>query len=193
MSFEVPITLCSYLASLGAGKTTTMLQLTKELGALAERDPNQPIPIVLNLISWTEKRDTIADWVIEDLVAKYQIPHRLGRQWLNDHELILLLDGFDEVPPKYRAACAKAINYFRESHGLTGLVICSRTEAYGAGSVQLRLGGAILLCPLTATQVDDYLAAAGPWLFTLRAAIRQNIVWQEMAQSPLMLSVMRAA
>ncbi len=177
----------------GAGKTTTMLQLTKELSALAEWNPNQPIPVVLNLNSWTEKRGTIADWVIEDLVAKYQIPRRLGRQWLNDHELVLLLDGFDEVPPKYRAACAKAINYFRESHGLTGLVICSRTEAYGAGSVQLRLGGAILLCPLTATQVDDYLAAAGPRLFTLRAAIRQNIVWQEMAQSPLMLSVMRAA
>ncbi len=177
----------------GAGKTTTMLQLTNELGALAENDPHQPIPVVLNLISWMEKRDTIADWVIEDLVAKYQIPHRLGRQWLNDHELVLLLDGFDEVPPKYRAACAKAINYFRESHGLTGLAICSRTEAYGACGVQLRLGGAILLCPLTATQVDDYLSVAGPRLFALRAAIRQNIVWQEMAQSPLMLSVMRVA
>lgn len=177
----------------GAGKTTTMLQLTKELSVLAECDPNQPIPVVLNLISWTEKRDTITDWVIEDLVAKYQIPRRLGREWLNNHELVLLLDGFDEVPPKYRDTCVKAINHFRDSHGLTGLVVCSRTEAYGACSVQIRLGGAILLCPLTATQVDDYLAAAGPRLFALRTAIRQNIVWQEMAQSPLMLSVIRAA
>jgi hypothetical protein len=177
----------------GAGKTTAMLQLTKELCALAESDSNQPIPVVLNLISWTEKRDNIADWVIEDLVTKYQIPRRLGREWLNKHELVLLLDGFDEVPPKYRAACAKAINYFREAYGLIGLVICSRIEAYGACAIQLRLGGAILLCPLTATQVDDYLAVAGSRLFALRAAIRQNIIWREMAQSPLMLSVMRAA
>ncbi len=177
----------------GAGKTTSMLQLTKELNDLAERDPNQPIPVVLNLISWTEKRQSIADWVVADLIVKYQIPHRLGRHWLDNHELVLLLDGFDEVPPKYRKACAKAINDFRDDHGLTGLVICSRSKAYSECDQQLRLGGAILLCPLTASQVDDYLAAAGPRLATLRSAIRQNVIWQEMAQSPLMLNVMRVA
>jgi MFS family permease len=177
----------------GAGKTTTLLQLTKELGALSARDPIEPIPVVLNLISRTQKRDTIAAWVIEDLTAKYQIPRRLGREWLENHELVLLLDGFDEVPPQYRAACAKAINHFRDTHGLTGLVVCGRTEAYSECDIRLRLGGAILLCPLTPIQVDNYLLAAGPQLAGLRSAVRQNIIWQEMAQSPLMLSVMRAA
>lgn len=43
----------------GAGKTTTLLELTRELITLAEQDPAQPIPVVLNLSSpvfWFARR-----------------------------------------------------------------------------------------------------------------------------------------
>jgi hypothetical protein len=177
----------------GSGKTTTLLQLTEALCRLAEKEPAEPIPVVLNLVSWAEKREPIANWIVEDLTAKYQIPRRLGRRWLADDALALLLDGFDEVPARYRAECARQINTFRETHGLAVIVVCSRTEAYKECGLLLRMGGATQLCPFTAEQVDDYLRAGGPELSGLRSAVQQSSTWREMAESPLMLRVMCAA
>jgi MFS family permease len=135
----------------------------------------------------------MADWIVEELTAKYQIPRRLGRVWLRENGLALLLDGFDEVPDKYRGRCAKEINDFRETHGLSSIVVCSRTAAYRDCGVRLIMGGATLLCPFTDAQVDIYLEAAGPDLTGLRAAVRQNDALREMARSPLMLRVMCSA
>ncbi len=177
----------------GSGKTTTLLQLAGQLTELAKKDPKQPIPVILNLASWTDKRKQIPDWVVEDITSKYQIPRRMGREWLNNQEIVLLLDGFDEVPQPHRAACASAINQFRESHGLINIVVCSRTQAYAATGVSLILSGAILLQPLTPVQVDDYLRSAGPQMDKLRKIIQQEEAWQQMAKTPLMLSVMRLA
>jgi hypothetical protein len=177
----------------GSGKTTTLLMLSRDLITLAERDQDQPIPIVLNLVSWAEKQGKLADWVVEELTAKYQIPRRIGRRWLANDELLLLLDGFDEVPAQRRAGCAAAINNFRETHGLTGICICGRLEEYESAGKRLRLGGAILLQPLTQAQVDAYLAAAEARLVELREAVQRDAILQETAQSPLMLTVMQIA
>src|SRR5262249_43587208 len=107
--------------------------------------------------------------------------------------LALLLDGLDEVKPECREACVAAINEFRLAHGLTPLAVCSRLAEYEAATKEaeqrLKLGGAIVLQPLEAAQVDAYLAVAGPGLAPLRAAIHHDPVLRELAQSPLMLGV----
>ncbi len=177
----------------GVGKTTTLLQLADELIERAENDARAPVPVVLHLASWAERRGDLGDWVVEELTAKYQIPRRLGLRWLADDTLLLLLDGFDEVPHRYRGACALAINRFRETNGLTGLVVCSRLEAYERLGQRLHLGGATLLQPLSADQVDRYLAAAGQAAGPLRAAVDDSPELAELATSPLALSVIVVA
>ncbi|MCB9422803.1 MAG: NACHT domain-containing protein [Ardenticatenaceae bacterium] len=177
----------------GSGKTITLITLTQELIAQAEVDPQQPIPVIFNLISWAEKRESISAWLEEELTAKYQIPHTLGRQWLADDALILLLDGLDEVALNHRAACVAAINQFRKERGLTGIVVSSRHKAYQALNTNLQLNSAFLLNPLTKSQIDHYLAAAGEPLDGLRTAVHQDPVLQEMAQTPLMLHALSAA
>lgn len=177
----------------GAGKTTTLLSLARDCGRRAESDPFAPVPVIFNLASWANRQASLFDWLVDELVAKYQIPRQVGSRWLEDDVLILLLDGFDEVPMSERRACAEAINNFREEHGLTGLVVCSRTAEYMAAGTRLKLGGAILLEPLTLAQIDHYVAAAGPALSGLRAALANNPALREMAQSPLMLSIMGRA
>ncbi len=177
----------------GSGKTITLISLAQELIALAEADPEQPIPVIFNLISWAEKRESISAWLEEELTAKYQIPPLLGRQWLADDALVLLLDGLDEVMPNHRKACVAAINQFRKERGLTGLVVSSRHKTYQAVNGHLQLNSAFLLQPLTKKQIDVYLAAAGEPLNGLRTAVRQDSVLQEMAQTPLMLHVLSAA
>lgn len=177
----------------GSGKTTTLISLANELISAAEQDAEQPIPVIFNLVSWAEKREQVSSWLVEELTAKYQIPHTVGEQWLADDALVLLLDGLDEVPPSYRGACVTALNQFREQHGLAGIVVSSRREQYEALTEKLRLGGATLLQPLTPDQIDMYLAAAGDHLAGLRTAVQQDPALQEMAQSPLTLHVLSAA
>ncbi len=181
------------LGDAGAGKTTTLIALAEQLIAAAERNRAQPLPVILNLASWAEKQPPIAQWVVGELQAKYQIPRSLGQKWLEGGDLVLLLDGLDEMPGFCQANCINAINQFREEHGLTGIVVCGRLEDYEASPVRLKFSGAVRLQPLTAEQIDDFLAQAGDGLSGLRQAIQQDDVLAEMAQSPLMLSVMSLA
>ena len=53
----------------GAGKTTTLLKLTQSIIAQVEAALSQPIPVVLNLSSWAKKRQSIADWLVQELYA----------------------------------------------------------------------------------------------------------------------------
>ena len=174
----------------GAGKTITLLRLAQALGARAAASPTAAVPVVLNLSSWATDRQRLADWVIEELTAKYQIPRRIGRPWLEEDALVLLLDGFDELPPLQRPACARAINAFRREWGLTGIAVCTRTAEYEAAGVRLKLGGAIRLRPLSAAQCEAYLTAMGAPLAGLRQALTQDATLQELARSPLFLDVM---
>ena len=101
----------------GSGKTTMLLELARDTIARAEQDPTQPIPVVFNLSSWAEKRQPLAEWLVEELNSKYNIPKKIAQPWVENDELLLLLDGLDEVKLEYREACVQAINEFRQEHG----------------------------------------------------------------------------
>jgi WD40 repeat protein/DNA polymerase III delta prime subunit len=176
----------------GSGKTTMLLELARDLIVRAEQDPTQPIPVVFNLSSWAEKRQPIAEWLVEELNAKYYIPKKIARPWVENDELLLLLDGLDEVKADQREPCVKAINDFHQEH-LIPLVVCSRSADYEALAARLKLQGAALLEPLTPQQIEGYLVATGHRLAALRTALQHDVVLQELAQSPLMLSVMSLA
>jgi len=51
----------------------------------------------------------------------------------------------------------------------------------------------VLLQPLTPQQAEEYLAGAGAELSAVRETLRRDITLQELAQTPLMLSVMTLA
>lgn len=175
----------------GSGKTTTLLRLAEALGKRAVTTATEPVPVVLNLSSWAADGLALADWLAAELAAKYQIPRRIGRLWLEDDALVLLMDGFDEVPTLKRAACARAINAFREEWGLTAIAVTTRTAEYEFCGERLRLGGAIRLLPLTASQLDEYLHQAGKRLAGLREAIHHHDTLLQLGRRPLFLEIMR--
>ena len=177
----------------GSGKTTMLLELARDTIARARADPTQPIPVVFNLSSWAEKRRPLVEWLVEELNAKYNIPKKIARPWVEKDELLLLLDGLDEVKLEYREACVQAINEFRQEHGLAPLVVCSRSADYAALTTRLKLQGAVLLQPLTPEQIDRYLAGMGDELVAVHRALQHDPALQELAQSPLMLSIMTLA
>ena len=182
----------------GSGKTTLLLELARDTIARAEEDAKHRIPVVFNLSSWRDAKP-IADWLVDELITKYYIPKETASDWVTNDELLLLLDGLDEgelyevSSNRRREACVMAINDFRQEHGLTPIVVCCRIEEYEALTTRLDLGGAVSLQPLTEKQVDDYLDRAGPELAALRTALKDDPTLYELAQTPLMLSIMTLA
>jgi eukaryotic-like serine/threonine-protein kinase len=181
------------LGDAGSGKTVTLLQLARELLTASENDSRLPVPVVFNLSSWSGKRLPIFDWVIEELRTKYYVPAKSGRAWLEANRLLLLLDGLDEVKAADRGACVHAINQFMPKQGVSGLAICSRQREYLELETRLRLGGAILLQPLSDAQLDNYLSQCGEALQPLRRMLARDEQLKDLARSPLMLSIMTLA
>jgi NACHT domain len=181
------------LGELGAGKTIMLLQLAQNLIARAREDENQEIPVVFNLSSWRSKRNhkTIADWLIEELHRIYKVSPEIGETLIKEQQLILLLDGLDEVEEiDRRKDCIEAINKFTQDHGETEIVVCSHTQEYESLFKELKLRDAIEILPLNPQQINQYLDTEGEQLKTL---ITKDSVLNKLAQSPLMLSVMTKA
>ena len=181
------------LGAPGFGKTNTLLVLARELIGRAEDDPVQPIPVVFNLSSWSGPGQSLLDWLIKELWAKYQIPRKTGNSWLAANWIVPLLDGLDEVMTAKRSACVEAINAYVQNDGVPGLAVCSRLKEYDNLPVRLRVAGAICLQPLTQQQVKDYIARSGNSLAGLSTALEEDPVLQTLANTPLMLDVMSLA
>ncbi|MEM9220493.1 MAG: NACHT domain-containing protein [Cyanobacteria bacterium P01_F01_bin.150] len=177
----------------GSGKTVTLLKLADSLVGRAENDISQPLPIVVNLSSWTKQRKPIAEWLVQELYEIYGVSKSLGKVWIEDEQLILLLDGLDEVNANYRDDCVNALNLFIKDHGRTEIVICSRIKDYKALSEYLRLRSAIYVQPLTSEQVEQYLEEAGEQVKALKTILQTNSEIRDFASSPLILSIMSLA
>ena len=176
----------------GAGKTTMLLQLVSHLMAQAESNENCPMPAVFSLATYTNGR-SLAQWLTEQLAGNYEVPRKLGEQWIDSSQFIPLLDGLDEVDPAHRPACAEAINEFRARHPGVSLLVTARNRDYQALATRLHMDKAIILQPLTPEQIDTYLMRRGKKLDGLRASLAADRTLQELAQTPLMLSIMTLA
>ena len=177
----------------GAGKTTLLLELTRDLLDRAQKEEHLPIPVVFNLSSWARKQPPLTEWLVEELNIRYEVPRRLAQSWVSNDLLLLLLDGLDEVLPAARKECIQAINRYREAHPLVSVVVCSRSDDYLDQPTQLQLHAAVIVQLLTQEQIDEYLTSAGAQVEALRVALRTDLDLQELATTPLMLSILTLA
>ncbi len=178
------------LGAPGSGKTTLLLELARDLLGRAEQDEQHLIPVIFNLSSWAAKQTRLTEWMIEELISKYQVPRKLARTWVNTGQILPLLDGLDEVGGLSRTACLETINTYHQEHAFLPLVIASRSADYLAQAVRIRLTSAVTIQPLTQQQVDDYLTRGGESLWALRVALHQDATMRELTETPLMLSIL---
>lgn len=177
------------LGAPGFGKTTLLLELTKDLLTLAERDANHPLPIVFNLSSWATNQSPLSAWLIDELYERYQVPRKHAQFWIDNDLVIPLLDGLDEVASMHRNLCVEAINKFRMEHGLVPMAVCSRVADYQMLATKLHFQGAVIVQPLTKQQTIHYLDKAGAALAGVRTALLEDEILWELLDSPLMLSI----
>ncbi|MEZ4641769.1 MAG: NACHT domain-containing protein [Chloroflexota bacterium] len=175
------------LGSPGSGKTTTLLSLASDL-LKADKDGNQPVPVIFNLATW-KSHQQIEDWLANEFESIYQVKKEFATNWLKSAPFRLLLDGLDEVREEKQESCIKAINKFSQDFQHS-IVVCSRTLDYQKLDTKLKLAGAILIQPLTHEQLDNHLAAEGEQLAAMRMAINTDALLRELAQSPLMLNAL---
>ena len=172
----------------GAGKTTTMLDLAATLIQQANDDPTEPIPVMVSLSSWQNPRQSLTDWLLGELQAKYGISKKLGQTWLAAKTLLPLFDGLDELPPQRQEPVVEQINtWLRSGDGPPRLLVCSRLEEYELYAAKLALNAAICLHPLTDAQVQAYLASLD--MASLWDTLQQDADLLELVRTPLLLSV----
>lgn len=185
----------------GAGKTTMLLQLASAL--LDRTGGNGPLPVLVELGSWRPDKRTARDssydtgefraWLLDRVQATYSIGAEIAATWLDHRDLVLLLDGLDEVAAGLRAQCVRLINGLQERHPRLRIVVTSRSEQYGRlpGHIPLALRGAIAIRPLTETQLTSYLSS--PAFASLRRAVQADPTLRELLTAPIWLNVMAIA
>ncbi|MBE9140502.1 hypothetical protein IQ254_25435, partial [Nodosilinea sp. LEGE 07088] len=145
----------------GAGKTTELLHLAQGLLKRAHADESFPIPVLLELTTWDDGQ-TIEEWIADRLSKPkpeggYGINKLVVNQWLQDDDIIPLVDSLDEIGLIRQRKCIKAINVFLAERSPHGFIVCCRREEYETANVQIdALKGAIYLKPLQDEQIKDY-------------------------------------
>ena len=122
----------------GAGKTTTLRRLALDHAERRLRDRSQPLPLLISLPSWPEGLDFVGmlewAWEREGLPnpARVEVAVRCG-------DVLLLLDGLNEMATGVRAERAKQIREWLEENrdGRARVIVTCREREYGQ---ELELG-----------------------------------------------------
>lgn len=160
----------------GSGKTILLVQLTLEM--LRARPVVQgPVPVLLSVTSWSPKTETLQSWLARTLETEHPwlarpAPGASSGQsclsaLLQNHLILPILDGLDEIPDKVRRSAVARINAWLQAGDR--IVVSCRRDEYEAlvtqtdTTVGVKLNGAagVLLRSLTGRTVADYLVHDG--------------------------------
>lgn len=176
----------------GAGKTTLLIQFAQDLIERRANNSFQFVPVILNLSSWAKQRKNFSEWLVDELNEFYRIPRRIADRWVERNDLMLILDGLDEMELEYQVECVRAINKYLSEH-LVDLIVSSRTSDYKLYIDRLKLDTAIAVMPLTQFQIDKFLNNVGDQFSTIRRILHHDVPLRSLATTPLMLNMMLLA
>ena len=159
------------------------------------------VPFYVSVPAWDSGKD-IVSWAADQLVEAFpqlgrEVSRRVGGRVADDwvtHRILLIIDGFDELP---RSQCAKAITDINDRADLP-VVVTSRPQEYkdAFDAVGRPISGSIVLNlhPLDVSEVENYLLnttatlPAGRWkdVFDRLRKEGENPL-KEVLTNPLML------
>jgi len=163
----------------GAGKTIYMLDMLA--ASLVEaRAEGTSVPVMIAASAWRigsdggrktdqERAEAFRHWLLHRIQTDYRINPRYAAQWLAVADMILYLDGLDEIDGPYRAEFAACLRAFQHEE-LAPIRLSCRTKEFEALSAEVgdRTGGLALaadvtvrLAPLSDEQIVRIATARG--------------------------------
>jgi hypothetical protein len=204
-----------FVGEAGAGKSTLLLVFVRRiLSEYRSEGGHDLIPVVLRLSSWNSNRAASESrigrfvsrmlgalslkteasrppfeaWLTTEIAAQYTIPRKNILSWIENDNLILFLDGLDEVPLPHRQGCVTHLNTFLKRHLIPVVVTC-RTQEFETLSVPVSTDHAFTIKPPSTEQIDEYLTSS-QHSSASRMAVSNDPRLREFIQSPLVLSIL---
>lgn len=119
----------------GTGKTTTMVQLGDAIAA------GGAVPLLIPLPEWSGSPKDSLEWAA-DLQAFRALPAGSLRRLMASGDLVLLLDGLNELPGDARSRLIAHLDTLRREYPLMMLVISTRRQAldipFGKATVEIQ-------------------------------------------------------
>ncbi len=138
------------------------------------------------------KTTLLLDLVLELLRRAENDPEHplpiVGASWIEQDQILFLLDGLDEMNVLARSACVTAMNRYRAEH-FVPLVVSSRSREYEQQQARLILPAAVEIQALEPAAVMTYLSQAGPALAKTHTAIQTNTTFQQLMRTPVISQV----
>lgn len=146
----------------GMGKTTLAMLLLRELAN--DRQPDEPVPVLLTLAGWHPAAESLDEWLARQLITNYpalgaaEFGPDMPTTLVTDRRIVPMLDGLDELPEELRPEVLTALNATLTKDD--PLVLTCRTAEYAAA---VRRGGQVADAavlepqPLATREVLQYL------------------------------------
>ncbi len=146
----------------GIGKTVALLSLTTREHFLPRHVPAVYIP--LHALRGSPEDDLIGAYIQREILekaAQFQELEQLARQrWEGGPRLVLLLDGFNEIPPAMRYAVSRSMEDWSRRPGVQ-VITASRFDVRGFPPGLTGEFRSIRLQPLTRERIRAHLERAG--------------------------------
>lgn len=179
----------------GSGKTTLLLQLAKRLLNQAELTLDHPVPVILNLATWVEDQSDIDKWIFDECSRLYDISAKNIKTMLDEHEVIIILDGLDEISTKFLELCVIAINKFRVNYPYCEIVVACELKKYSdltdKAGITIDLECALQLQSLDNHTIQEFLSAESKK--HILSLVQHETAAKTLAKQPFMLNLMSFA
>ena len=179
----------------GTGKTSLLFSLSEQLAEAALQDDRLPVPVYISLT-----RLSCKSTLEQGLAEATQLKRETLTRWLTEGQLIVLLDGFDELAPEHADDVAQQYKQLRSSYRHLSTVFTSRPEYFQQLSQVLAPTLTAFIQPPSMQQIQDFLSRlAETQLLTqdekerLLRILQSRPTALNLARSPLALQLLVAA
>lgn len=165
LNFKTTIFRLLIIGDPGSGKSTLLLRFAQKIISEAKTTASFPIPVIVNLSSWRND-ESFKDWLEQNLVyyaGEFGTSKENAKTLANSYTLVLLLDGLDEIPEKYRESCLKKLKIYldlvneQRETTLPEVIICCRREEYKELKTDAPVQASISIEPIHPSQVLNNL------------------------------------
>ena len=174
----------------GMGKTTLLLELADRLFDL---EPDA-LPILINLASWKSGFIQLETWLEEVLASELSTNKSGAKAVLQQSNLILLLDGLDELKEESEmASCLAAIAEYGKTAGRRFVITC-RMEEYKTVQEDARVNMQIEVGSLNAEELIAELEKTGyeqPEAKVLAEALRKDELLRQVVETPFYFNTLQ--